>query len=322
MKKTGLRLMAAVALGVASFYSWAAAEQWPGARPISIIVPWTPGGLNDQMARMIAQHLSKTLNQPVIVENKPGAGSIIGSQYVANAKPDGYTFLMGSTSNVLNQYIYSKLPYDTRRDLLPVAQVIQMPNWLIVAPNSRFKTIQDVIDQARTQKKSVSCANYGAGTAGHLSCELLARMAGVEFVNVPYKGGMPTIQDTMAGQVDMAMVVEGLPFVTDRKVRAIAVTTPERNPYMPDVPAIAEKLPGYDVTSWIGLFAPAGTPEAIVKRVSDDVQVFLKDAAAKERMKSIGVIPVLRPSKEFAAYVNHEFDRWGVLLKPMNIRLD
>ena len=322
MRKTAMRLMAAVALSAASFGAWAQGDNWPSAKPISIIVPWSPGGFSDQMARMIAQHLTKALNQSVIVENKPGAGTIIGSQYVANAKPDGYTFLMGSTSNVINQYIYRKLPYDTKKDLLPVAQVILLPNYLIVPPDSKFKTLQEVIDQARKQPRSVSCGNYGAGTGGHLSCELLARMAGVEFVNVPYKGGMPAVQDTMAGQVDMAMVVEGLPFVMDKKVRALGVTTPERNPYAPDIPAIAEKLPGYDVTSWQGLFAPAGTPDAIVKRVADEVQVLLKDDAAKARMKTMGVVPVLRPTKEFAAYVNHESDRWGVLLKPMNIHLD
>ncbi|WP_425466393.1 Bug family tripartite tricarboxylate transporter substrate binding protein [Pseudorhodoferax soli] len=298
-----------------------AQAQWP-TRPITLVVPFPPGGAGDQMGRMVAHHLAATVKQPVIVDNRPGAGTIIGSQLVARAKPDGYTFLLGSTSNVLNHYFYQKVPYDTRADLAPVAQLITLTNYMVVPPNSKFKSTADVLRQAKERPNSVSCANYGAGTGGHLSCALLARMAGVEFVNVPYKGGMPAIQDTMAGQVDMAMVVEALPFVQDKRLNALAVSTAERNPNAPSIPTVGESVPGFDVTSWLGIFAPAGTPDAIVQRVSADIQAMLQEDASKEQFKTMGVVPVLRPTKEFGAYVDREFDRWGKLLKPLNIRLD
>nr|ACB72253.1 Bordetella uptake protein [Variovorax paradoxus] len=298
-----------------------AQSDWP-SKPITLVVPYPPGGAGDQMGRMFARHLSETVKQPVIVDNRPGAGTIIGSQMVAKAKPDGYTFLLGGASNVINHFLYSKMPYG-RNDLLPVAQLINRTNFLVVNPNSKFKSLADVLAQAKAQPRSVSCANYGLGTNGHLACAAFAKAVGVEFVDVPYRGGMAAIQDTLAGQVDMAMVVEALPFIQEKRLVGLAVSTAERNPYAPSIPALSETVLGFDVTPWQGIFAPAGTPADIVDRVAADIQKMLQGESSKQQFKAMGVIPVLRPSqKDFAHYVDNEFVRWEKMLKPLNIRMD
>ena len=316
------RTIGVIATGAAVLSTvWAApASDWP-SKPITIVVPFTAGGQADQVGRMLAQHLSDKLKQPVIVDNKPGAGTIIGSQYVARAKPDGYTFLLGGTSNVLNFYTQPKMPYG-KKDLQPVAELITVPLYLVTSPKSKFKTVHDIIQQSKETPGSVSCGNFGTGTVSHLSCGMLASMAGVEFVHVAYKGGMPTIQDTMGGQVDVSMVVEGLQFIADKKLHGIAVTTPKRSPYAPDIPSVGESLQGYDITGWNGIFAPAGTPDAIVQRVAAEVQSMLQGETAKSRFKVMGVLPSHRARAEFSTYIDHEFERWGSLVKSMNIKLD
>lgn len=298
-----------------------AQSDWP-TKPITLVVPYPPGGAGDQMGRMVARHLSDTVKQPVIVDNRPGAGTIIGSQMVAKAKPDGYTFLLGGASNVLNFFLYSKMPYG-RNDLMPVAQLINLTNFLVVKPDSKFKSLADVIAQAKAQPKSVSCANYGMGTNGHLACAALAKAAGVEFVDVGYRGGMAAMQDVLAGQVDMAMNVEALPFIEEKRLRGLAVSTPERNPYAPSIPAVAEMYPGFDVTPWQGIFAPAGTPADIVNRVAADIQKMLQEESSKQQFKTMGVTPVLRPSqKDFAKYFDDEYVRWEKIMKQVNIRIE
>ena len=314
----GIVAVSAATLSVA----WAAPTtgDWPN-RPITIVVPFTAGGQADQLGRMLGQHLTEKLKQPVIVENKPGAGTLIGSQFVARAKPDGYTFLLGGTTNVLNFYTQPKMPYG-KKDLLPVAELASIPLYLVTSPKSKFKTVQDVIRAAKETPDGVSCGNFGKGSISHLTCGMLANTVGTQFIHVAYKGGMPTIQDTMAGQVDVSIVVEGAQFIADKKLHGIAVTTPKRSPYVPDIPAIAETLQGFNVTGWNGVFAPAGTPDAIVQRVAAEVKNMLQSDAAKTRFKAMGILASERTSVEFSTFVDHEFERWGALVKSMNIQLD
>ncbi|RCW68656.1 Bug family tripartite tricarboxylate transporter substrate binding protein [Pseudorhodoferax soli] len=320
MKLSAMTYLSSIALSALVWAQPAAADTWP-SKPVTIVVPYTPGGLADQMARMSAQHLSKAFGQPFIIDNKPGAGTVIGSQFVARAKPDGYTLLLGGTPNIYMTQLYKKAAVK-REDLAPVASLITVTNYLVVNPKSKYQSLQDVIKQSKADPGSVSCANYGIGTSGHLSCELLSKAAGIQLTNVAYKGGMPTIQDTLAGQVDMAVVVEALPFITEKTLRGLAVTTSSRNPYAPSIPTLAESYPGFDVTSFEGFFAPAGTPVEIMRRISAEVQVAMKDAHNLARMKDLGVVPMNSNYDDFAAYYDQQYQRWNEILKPMNITLD
>jgi tripartite-type tricarboxylate transporter receptor subunit TctC len=299
----------------------AAQSDWP-SRPITIVVPYSPGGAADAMGRMVARHLSQELKQTVVVENRPGAGIMLGSQFVARARPDGYTFLVGGGPNVLHQFIYRNVPYDLKKDLRAVAQLSELPNYMVAHPGRRFRSVADVLQRAREQPGTVTCAHYGTGTSGHLGCEMLASLGGVKLVNVAYRGGVPAIQDTLGGQVDIAMVVEALPYIQDKRLTGLGVSTTARSPHAPDIPAIAETLPGYDVTPWQGIFAPAGTPDDRVARVGAAIQAMLQDEASQAQMKTLGVIPAWRNAAEMDAYVDLETKRWGKVIPPLNIQLD
>jgi tripartite-type tricarboxylate transporter receptor subunit TctC len=294
---------------------------WP-TRPVTLVVPFPPGGNTDTMGRIVAERLQVSLKQPVIVENKPGAGSMIGSQFVARATPDGYTLLVGSISNALNHHFYRKPLYDITRDLVPVANLVQVPNYLAVGPNAKLKTLPEIIAYAKAHPKGLSCATTGVGTSPYLSCELFKTLAGVDIVNVPYKGGAPALQDAMAGQVDMVFANEALPLIADKRLIGVGVTTARRSPFAPDLPALGETLRGYDVTSWYGVFAPAGTPEGVIQRVSSEVNALLKDEGVRAKLSKLGATPVVGTPKDFAAYVDAEVKRWGDIVRPMNINLD
>lgn len=285
-------------------------------------MPFPPGGATDQLGRIVAERLTLSLKQPVVVDNRAGAGGMLGSRIAARSAPDGYTFLVGSFGNVLNHYLYRKVSFDFKKDLIPIAQLVQLPNYLAISPNSKFKTLAEVIDYAKQNPKKLTCANAGVGTSPYLSCELLNKLAGVDIVNVPYKGGMQAIQDTMSGQTAMVFSSEVLPFISNKRLVGIAVTSPERSPFTLGIPAMQEKLPGYEVTSWFGLFAPAGTAPAILHRVSSEVATMLKDESVRKRLAQFSASPVIRNNSEFTAYVDQEFKRWGEFLRPLNIRLD
>lgn len=317
LKRASRILLTVLLLGT----SLSALAAWP-EKPIVIVVPFPPGGNTDILARLVAQKLSTSLGQPVIVENKPGAGSMIGSQVVARAKPDGYTFLMGSIANVLNNFFYKKPLYDISKDLMPISQLVAVPNYLAVNNSVNAKSVSDIIAMAKATPEKVSCASSGVGTSPYLSCELLRTMTGVKMVTVAYKGGVPAMQDVMGGQATMVIANEALPYINDRRLKGIAVTTPTRTPLAPDMPAIAETLPGFDVTSWYGVFAPTGTPQEIVNKISAEIASLLKTPEVQKRLEGLGATPVGSSPKEFSDYVNAEMRRWEKTLKPMNINLD
>jgi len=310
-------VLAAVLLGS----SFGALAAWP-EKLITLVVPFPPGGNTDTLARLVAQHLSSSLGQPVIVDNKPGAGSMIGSQAVARAKPDGYTLLVGSIANVLNHYFYKKPLYDITKDLVPVSQLVAVPNYLAVNNSVGVKSVAEIIAMAKANPDKVSCASSGVGTSPYLSCEMFKRMAGVNMLVVPYKGGMAAMQDVMGGQATMVIANEALPYINDKRLTGVAVTTIKRSPLASDLPAISETLPGFDVTSWYGVFAPAGTPAPIVEKLGAEIATLLMNPEVQKRLKALGATPVGSSPKEFGAYVDAELARWGAAIKPMNISLD
>lgn len=321
MKKT-IRRMAQLAVGTVMLgMSLGAMAAWP-EKPITLVVPFPPGGNTDALGRLVGQYLSTSLGKPVIVENKPGAGSMIGSQSVARAKPDGYTFLVGSIANALNHYFYKKPLYDISKDLIPVSQIVAVPNYVAVAPNSSIKSIGELIAAAQANPEKISCATTGVGTSTYLSCELLKMMAGVKVTNVPYKGGMAAITDAMGGQVTLVVANEALPYIRDNRLKGLAVTTAQRSPLAPDLPAVSETLPGFDVTSWYGVFAPTGTPPEIVDKVSAEIAALLKSPEVQKKLEGLGAAPVGSSPKEFGTYVNAELKRWEGVIKQLNINFD
>jgi len=298
-----------------------AAAAWPDDRPITLVVPFAPGGNTDTLARIVAERLREPLGL-MVVENRPGAGSMIGSTVVARAAPDGYTFLVGSISNALNPGLYKNPTYNFLQDLVPVAQLVIVPNYLAAGPKEPFNSVADVITHAKQNPGKLSCATSGIGTSPYFSCELLKVLAQVDIVNVPYKGGAPAMQDTIGGQTNLVFVNEALPNITAGLLKGLAVSTPERSPLAPDLPALAEILPGFDVTAWYGIFAPAGTPAAIVERFSREVASILAQDEMRARLAKLGAVPVGSSPAEFKRYVEREVARWGEVIRAMNISLD
>lgn len=297
------------------------AAAWPDAKPITLIVPYGAGGASDTLGRMMARKLSKTLNQSIIVENKPGAGSMLGSQYVAHSDPDGYTLLLGSISNVVNNFFYKKPLYDLQKDLEPVSELVSVPNILAVPESMKVNSLADLVKLAREKPDSLSCSTSGIGSSPYLSCELLKMMAGVKIINVPFKSGTEAIQAVIGKQTSMVFANEALPFVKSGQIHALGVSTPERSPYLPDVPTIAETLPGYDVTAWYGVWAPAGTPKPVVQKISAAIAQLEHDPDALRVMKSLGATPKTSTPDAFRAYVNAEMDRWRKVTSHMHIAL-
>jgi len=311
-------ILLAAALAVPAFGAMAA---WP-EKQIKLVVPFPPGGNTDALGRLAAQQLTASLGQTVIVENRPGAGSMIGSQIVARAEPDGYTLLVGSIANALNHYFYKKPLYDITKDLIPVSQLVAVPNYVATNVNSQFNTMADIVTYAKANPEKLSCATTGVGTSTYMSCELLKTMTGANILNVPYKGGADAMSSVMGNQASMVIANEALPFIQDKRLKGVAVTTAKRSPLAPDLAAISETVPGFDVTSWYGVFAPAGTPPEIVERLSTEMAAMLKKPDVQERLRALGADPVGSTPAEFSAYINQELERWGAIIKPMNIQLD
>lgn len=295
---------------------------WPDDRPIKIIVPFTPGGTTDILARVIGQQLSVRLKQTVIVENKPGAGSMLGTQEVVRAAPDGYTLLMGTTANVLNHFFYKNPLYNMRTDLMPVTQVISIPNFMAVNVDLPVKNIPELIKLAKDKPGALSCAHSGVGTSPFMACELFKSMTGTDIVAVAYKGGVPAMQDVIAGHAQLFFQSEGLPNIKAGKVRPIGVTTPKRSSFLPDVPAISEVVTGYDVTGWYGFFGPAKLSPAIADRVSKEVKAILATPELKTRLDAIGAEPVGSTSQEFRAFLEAQMLYYSKIIPKMSISLD
>jgi tripartite-type tricarboxylate transporter receptor subunit TctC len=323
MKRLSLSLLAA-ACAVAAGAAFAQ-DKWP-QKPITYIVPFPPGGTTDILARTIALKLGPALGTTIVVENKPGAGGNIGSDFVAKAKPDGYTILGGTiSSHAINPSIYKTMPYDAAKSFQPITLIGTNANVLVVGAASPFKTVQDVIAAAKAKPGSISFASAGNGTSQHLSGELFKSLAGIQMEHVPYKGSGPAIQDVIAGHVPLMFdtTVVAAPHIQSGKVRALAVTSPKRVKSLPDVPTMAEAgVKGYEIVSWQGIFAPAATSKDVVQRLNGELVKILKLPDVRERFEALGMEPVGNSPDEFAAFQKAEIAKWAKVVKDAKITAD
>ena len=291
-------------------------------RPVRIIVPSSPGGGTDILSRLLAPQLSERLRQPVVVDNRPGAGSIIGNELVAKAAPDGYTLLMGISTLAILPAMHKKLSYDALRELATITQVIAAPNILVVHPSLPARSVKELIAIARKRPGEINYASAGLGTNPHLSMELFLSMAGIKMVHVAYKGLGPAIIDLLAGHVvvSTATMLTGLPHVKSGRLRALGVTGAKRSHVLPEVPTVAEAgVPGYEAVQWYGLLAPAQTPRDIIMRLHGAMTSALQAPSIREKMAIDGVQPVGNTPDEFARFLRTETDKWGKVVRAAGI---
>lgn len=293
-------------------------------KPLRLVVPYPPGGGADGNARLLAQPMSNQLGQPIIVENRPGASGILAANSVLQSAADGYTMLFDTFPYVVNAVLH-KLPFDPVKDLLPVSQAINMPLILVVPAETPFKSVQELITFAKANPGKLNYGSYGAGGAAHLAAELLARDAGIEWVHVPYKGGAPAMADVLAGRLSAYFTnpITGLAHIQSGKIRALATTGAQRMKVLPDVPTVKEiGYKDFEVVEWNGFFVPAGTPQAVIDKLSESVKLATQQPEVQKRMAAQGVEPVGNSPKEFAAFLQGQIEKWGALVKSNNIRAD
>jgi tripartite-type tricarboxylate transporter receptor subunit TctC len=302
---------AAIALLGMGWTTRARAESYP-TRPVRWVVPYTAGGATDVLSRLICQRLSERLGQAFFVENKPGAGSNIGTQAVINAPPDGYTLLLTSTANAINASFDPSLPYDFAKGIAPVAGVARIPLVLVVNNDLPVRNVADFIAHAKANPGKMSIASSGIGTSLHLSGELFKAMAGIQFIHIPYRGSAPGLSDVMAGQIQGMFdnVTSSFELVRSGKLRALGVTTKERSETMPEVPPIADTLPGFETSSFYGVGAPHGTPREIVELLNLEINDALADPMIKQRLGELGAIPIQGNATQFGAMLDTETERW------------
>ena len=313
-------LIAAAALPAMSH----AQADWPN-RPVRIVVPFAAGGTTDIVARVLAEQLAPVLKQPVVVENKAGAGGNVAAAEVAKSAPDGYTFLMGTPgTQAINQFLYPKMPYDTERDLIPVSFAVKVPNVLVVHPSVGARTINEFIDKARARPGAMSYGSPGNGSTGQLSSELFKTRAKVFITHIPYRGSGPMLQDLLAGQIQMAIdnLPSAIPHIRSGRLIALGVSSSKPSPQLPDVPTIASVLPGYEAESWFVLVAPRGTPDPIVTRLSAEVDRILKKPEVIERFRGLGAEPVGGTPAELARFIAAETQKWKEVVRISGAKVD
>ena len=276
-----------------------AADPYP-TRPVRWVVPFPPGGATDVLARIMAQYLTERLGQPVVIENRPGAATNIGTQAVINSPPDGHTLLLVVTSNTVNATFYQSLPFNFLRDIAPVGGFTAQPLVIVASPSLPMRTMPELIAQAKANPGKVNMASFGTGTVSHLAIELLKLSAGINLTHVPYRGGAPMVTDILGGAVPLGIdaLPNSLPHIERGSLRALAVLSAQRSPRMPDVPTVGETVPGYEVSGIIGLGVPSGTPRAIIERLNRELNAGLADPAIKARLAELGAVgvPIGTPS--------------------------
>jgi tripartite-type tricarboxylate transporter receptor subunit TctC len=303
----------------------AAAQTSYPSKPIRFVVPYPPGGFTDILARIIGQKLTENWAQPVVIENRGGGGSTIGSDIVAKAPPDGYTILMVAPDLAINPSLYPKLPYDTVKDFAPVTLVAWGPMALVVHPSLSANSVKELIALARSEPRPLNYGSGGNGTGGHLAMELFKTMAGVNVVHVPYKGIGPASNDLLGGQLSLMFLQMAVarPHILAGKLRALAVAGGQRSQAMPELPTVAEAgLPGFDVNPWFGVVTRAETPKNIVAKLSNEIGKIMRLSEVKERLSSQGGEPVTNTPEEFAAFMNAEIVKWAKVVKESGARVD
>ncbi|MBI4204150.1 MAG: tripartite tricarboxylate transporter substrate binding protein [Betaproteobacteria bacterium] len=315
LRKAG-RMLGVALLATAAGAAFGQAD-YP-SRPVRIIVPSSPGGGTDILTRLITPRLTERLGQTVVVDNRPGAGSIIGNDVVAKSTPDGYTLLMGISTLAILPSMHKKLPYDAMRDLAPVTQAISAPNILVVHPSLPVKTVKELIAFAQKRPGELNYASAGPGTNPHLSMELFLSMTKIKMVHIPYRGLGPAMVDLIAGQVVAATstMLAGLPHIRSGRLRALGLTGTKRNNALPGLPTVAEAgVPGYEAVQWYGLFAPAKTPREIIGKLHGAMTGVLHSPAVKEKFAADGAEPVGNTPEEFARFMRSETDKWAKVVR-------
>ena len=315
---------AALALAGLAIAASAGAQPYP-SKAIRVVVALAPGGIADFSARSVSQRLSESLGVPVVVENRPGAGGVTGAEIVAKAPPDGYTLLITSISHTINPSVRKNLPFDAVRDFAPVTLITDAPNFLVVHPSLPVKSVKELVALARARPGQITYASSGSGTSTHLSGELFKSLARIDIVHVPYKGGGPAVIDLIGGHVLMmfSTLPSALQQVRAGKLRGLAVTGARRFPAAAEFPTMIEAgIPGYEVSGWSGMFAPAGTPAEAVGRLADEIARILRSPDLKERFFVQGAEPVGNPPHEFAAFVRSEVEKWKKVVEFSGARPD
>ncbi len=312
-----------IATFVIALAACAALAQVYPAKPIRFIVPFTAGSGTDIIARTLGEAMSKSMGQPIVIDNKPGAGGTIGAAQVAKSEPDGYTVLIHSSGHALNPAIYPNLSYDTLKDLTGVTTLAALPNVMVVSPERGWKTVADVIAAAKARPGQLNYASAGVGSATHMNAEKFKLQAGIDAVHVPFKGTPEAITDVIGGRDDwfFAPLLAALPLIRDGKLQALAVSTPTRAPTLPQVPTTVEAgVPGSDYTFWVGMIVPAATPAAVVKRLNEEVLKALANPDVKERMAKLGADPFPLSPEAFNAYIRTEMDSAARIAKAANLK--
>ncbi len=316
-------LMAAAMLLAPTFVAAQAVEAWPD-KPVKLIVPFPPGGPTDTVARIISTGLQTLWKQPVVVDYKPGAGTTLGTNLVAKSTADGYTLGMAITALTINPSLQPNLPYDTKKDLVGVSQVAQAHFGLFAHPSQPFNNMQELIAYAKKNPNALSYATPGTGTGTHLAGEMLASMAGIRLLHIPYKGSAPAQQDMIGGRVPLLFDVlfSSMPFVKDNRMKMIALSSPKRAASSPEIPLIAETVPGFSAVSAIGIIGPAGMPPALLQKISADIGQVVRSAEVVSRMQQLGMEPVGSTSEHYTAQIRQDIDKWAAIVKSAGIKLD
>jgi tripartite-type tricarboxylate transporter receptor subunit TctC len=293
-------------------------------RPVKLVVGFPAGGPTDVLARLIGQRLSERLGQQFVVENKPGAGSNIATEGVVKSAPDGYTILVCASANTINTSLYKRLSFDFARDLAPVAGLARVPNALLVHPAVPARSVPEFIAYAKTNAGKVNMASSGAGTTPHLAGELFKAMAGVDLTHVPYKGSAPAVTDLVGGQVQVWFgdLPTGLPHIRSGAIRALAVTTAARSDVLPDLPPIADTVPGFEASAWFGFVVPKGTPAEIVDKLNREINAALADPKVQARIAGLGSSPMIMTAAEFGAFIASETAKWAKAVALSGARVD
>ena len=322
MNRRDFSLAAAAALLPAAALEAHATEASYPDRPLKFVVPFPPGGLTDRIARSLAQDMGESMGQPLVVDNRPGAGATIGSDFVARAKPDGYTILLGAHASHAINLSLMKLPYDPVRSFEPVSLLATVPNMLLVRPTFPGSSLRELIAEAKKHPGKLTYTSAGVGTSGHIAGSMLASMAGIELLHVPARGPAQAVQDALGGHVDILFdsTALSMPLVKTGKLKALAVTSPERSPALPELPTMSEAgLPGYEVLLWFGLYAPAGTPKAIVQRLHAETVKAFADPKVRDPLVRDGVDVVASTPLHLAQFQSSEITKYAKLIKALGL---
>ena len=323
LQRCWFQMVLAVACMVVGTVTSHAAETYP-SRPLRMVVPYAPGGNTDVLARLIAQRLTQSLGQQVVVDNRPGGNTLIGTELVARAPADGYTIMLTTLTFTVVPTLYKKLPYDALRDFTPLTLAVTLPNVLVIHPAVPARTLKEFISHAKANPGKLSYASTGSGTSPHLSMELLKSMADIDLVHVPYKGGAPAMTDLIGGQVVAQFIglPVAMPHITSGKLRALGVTSNKRASVAPNIPTIGETLAGYELDPWFGVLGPAGMPKAVTDRLHGEISRILRAGDMKDHLNSSGAEPVGNTPAQFAAHIKAEIGKYAKIVKTAGIKVE